>query len=74
MKYLGENTSIEQAFKAFEKQRIPRTTKIVNTSWTLGKMAQATNPILTTFRNFAVKMTPDSFNQKQMDFLFDVEF
>lgn len=73
-KYLKKDLSIEQAFKAFEKQRIPRTTKIVNTSWTFGKLAQATNPILTSFRNFALKMTPDSVNQKQMDFLFDVDF
>jgi len=71
---LKKQESINIAFQSFEQRRIPRTTKIVNTSWTLGKLAQATNPILTTFRNFALKVTPQSVNEKQMDFLFDVEF
>jgi len=66
--------AVKEAFKSFEKIRVPRTTKIVNTSWTLGKTAQMTNPILTTFRNFALKMIPQSVNEKQMDFLFEVEF
>ncbi|MEM1122060.1 MAG: FAD-dependent monooxygenase [Bacteroidota bacterium] len=71
---LKSDKDVTVAFKEFEKIRLPRTTKIVNTSWTLGKAAQMTNPILTTFRNFALKMTPRSVNEKQMDFLFDVTF
>lgn len=71
---LKQYESINAAFHAFEQRRTPRTTKIVNTSWTLGKVAQATNPILTTLRNFILKITPQSVNEKQMDFLFDVEF
>jgi len=73
-KCLDNENDIKLAFQQFEKLRIPRTTKIVNTSWTLGKAAQMTNPILTTLRNFALKMTPQSVNEKQMDFLFDVTF
>lgn len=71
---LENDNAIRAAFKSFEKIRLPRTTKIVNTSWTLGKAAQMTNPILASFRNFALKMVPQSVNEKQMDFLFDVEF
>ncbi len=71
---LNQSETIVKDFKAFEKIRLPRTTKIVNTSWTVGQLAQLTNPILTTFRNFAVKMTPQRVNEKQMDYLFDVEF
>jgi len=71
---LNQNETIVQDFKTFEKIRLPRTTKIVNTSWTLGKLAQLTNPVLTTFRNFALKMTPQKINEKQMDYLFDVKF
>lgn len=71
---LKQNESIKAAFQSFEQRRIPRTTKIVNTSWTFGKLAQTTNPILTTLRNFMLKLTPQSVNEKQMDFLFDVEF
>lgn len=71
---LNREETIMDSFKSFEKIRLPRTTKIVNTSWTLGKTAQLTNPVLTTFRNFALKMIPQSINEKQMDFLFDVKF
>ena len=71
---LKDKDLIKDAFKSFEKKRLPRTTKIVNISWTLGKAAQMTNPILTTFRNVALKITPQSINEKQMDFLFNVEF
>ncbi len=71
---LNKKETIIKDFKVFEKIRLPRTTKIVNTSWTLGKVAQLTNPILTTLRNFALKMTPQSINERQMDFLFDIEF
>ncbi len=71
---LYKNKAIIDSFTSFEKIRLPRTTKIVNTSWTLGKVAQLTNPVLTTFRNFALKLTPQSVNEKQMDFLFDVNF
>lgn len=73
-KCLKEDKPIQELFKTFEKLRIPRTTKIVNTSWTLGKAAQLTNPILISIRNFALKITPQSVNEKQMDFLFDVKF
>lgn len=71
---LRQHESVAAAFNTFEQRRIPRTTKIVNASWTFGKLAQATNPILTTLRNFILKITPQSINEKQMDFLFDVEF
>ena len=71
---LNEKDELQDSFKAFEKIRLPRTTKIVNTSWILGKTAQWTNPILTSFRNFALKMIPQSINEKQMDYLFNVKF
>lgn len=65
---------IERSFKAFENKRLPRTTKIVNTSWTFGKAAQFTNSVAISLRNFAVKMTPESVAAKQASFLNDVTF
>lgn len=71
---LKEHESTIAAFHAFEKRRITRTTKIVNDSWTFGKLAQMTNPFFIAIRNFVLKMTPKSVNEKQMNFLFNVEF
>lgn len=66
--------NVENSFKTFEKKRLKRTTTIVNTSWNFGKIAQLTNPIAISLRNFAVKMTPESVAAKQASFLHDVTF
>jgi 2-polyprenyl-6-methoxyphenol hydroxylase-like FAD-dependent oxidoreductase len=63
-----------EAFVAFEKKRISRTTKIVKTSWQIGKVAQLENPALTTVRNMLVKATPSSVAEKQLSFISNVSF
>ncbi|RAV97741.1 FAD-dependent monooxygenase [Pseudochryseolinea flava] len=71
---LDEYSSPEEAFYNFEKQRIARTTRIVNTSWRLGRVAQLQNPILAKLRNAAMRFTPQSVSEKQFKFLYEVEF
>jgi 2-polyprenyl-6-methoxyphenol hydroxylase-like FAD-dependent oxidoreductase len=66
--------SPEEAFVQFEKRRIARTTKIVNTSWRIGKMAHLENPLLIALRNFALKRTPQKFTENQVKFLTDISF
>jgi 2-polyprenyl-6-methoxyphenol hydroxylase-like FAD-dependent oxidoreductase len=64
----------EEAFKKFEEKRIRRTTKIVNDSWQLGKMAQWENPFLTSLRNVAISLVPKSLTHSQFKFIYDVSF
>jgi 2-polyprenyl-6-methoxyphenol hydroxylase-like FAD-dependent oxidoreductase len=64
----------EEAFTQFEKKQVARTTTIVNRSWQIGKIAQLENPLLIRLRNFAMKRTPQSFVDKQVNFLADVAF
>jgi 2-polyprenyl-6-methoxyphenol hydroxylase-like FAD-dependent oxidoreductase len=71
---LEDYATPEEAFQKFEKKRIPRTTKIVNGSWTLGKVAQLENPLLIRLRNAAVRMTPSSVAERQMKFIHDISF
>lgn len=71
---IEEYHTVEEAFKQFEKKRIQRTTKIVNTSWTLGKVAQFQNPLLASLRNTAIRFTPKSVAEKQFKFLYDISF
>jgi 2-polyprenyl-6-methoxyphenol hydroxylase-like FAD-dependent oxidoreductase len=66
--------NVEGAFRQFEKKRIERTTKIVNTSWKLGKISQLTNPLLMSLRNVAIRATPSRVAAKQIKFLQDVSF
>jgi len=71
---LEQYETAEEAFLSFEHKRIERTTKIVNTSRILGRIAQWENPILTKFRNTLVKLTPPRITEKQVRFITDVSF
>jgi 2-polyprenyl-6-methoxyphenol hydroxylase-like FAD-dependent oxidoreductase len=71
---MDEEKQVEKAFVNFEKRRISRTTKIVNDSWRLGKVAQLENPILISLRNSAMRMVPPSVAEKQVKFLNDISF
>jgi 2-polyprenyl-6-methoxyphenol hydroxylase-like FAD-dependent oxidoreductase len=71
---MDEEKQIEKAFVNFEKRRISRTTKIVNDSWRLGKVAQLENPVLISLRNAVMKMVPPSVTEKQVKFLNDISF
>jgi 2-polyprenyl-6-methoxyphenol hydroxylase-like FAD-dependent oxidoreductase len=64
----------ELAFERFEQRRIKRTTKIVNTSEAIGKIAQLSNPVLAPLRNAAVRLTPDRIAEKQIRYLTDISF
>jgi 2-polyprenyl-6-methoxyphenol hydroxylase-like FAD-dependent oxidoreductase len=65
-------TDAEDAFKKFEEKRIRRTTKIVNDSWQLGKMAQWENPFMASLRNMMISLAPKSMADSQFKFIYDV--
>lgn len=62
----------EEAFQLFEQKRIRRTTKIVNDSWQIGKVAQWENPFMTSLRNVAISLVPKSVADNQFKFIYDV--
>jgi 2-polyprenyl-6-methoxyphenol hydroxylase-like FAD-dependent oxidoreductase len=64
----------EEAFKQFELKRIERTTRIVNASRTLGRVAQLKNPLLTSLRNAVLRCTPQRVTENQLKFLYEVSF
>ncbi len=69
---LEQHHNPRNAFSKFESRRITRTTKVVNDSWTLGKVAQWKNPLLVAARNWMLRMTPASATEKQFQFIYDV--
>jgi len=71
---LVAESDTEEAFKIFERKRIGRTTRIVNISWTIGKMAQEQNPFLAGVRNVAIRMMPARIAEKQIKFVTEVSF
>lgn len=63
---------INQAFEKYQKLRLPKAHKVVNTSWMIGKMAHLSNPILRGLRNQILKTTPSSTNIKQNEHIFEL--
>lgn len=73
-KTMSQHLDPVAAFRAFEQKRLKRTALIVNRSWTLGKIAQLQNPVLASLRNLAMRLLPDSMNERQVRELLDVDF
>ncbi|GAB2953465.1 FAD-dependent monooxygenase [Hymenobacter coalescens] len=67
---LQEQPAPEDAFRLFEQRRRPRTTRIVEQSWQLGKAAQLTHPFLVGLRNAVMRRVPAAVNARQMRFLY----
>lgn len=71
-KLLENEPAIENTFKPYENLRRKKAHTIVNTSWTVGKMAHIENRFGIWLRNLAMKNMPKSFNKKQMDMIFNL--
>ena len=68
---LQHTPAITDAFRRFEKRRLPRTTRIVQTSWQLGRVGQLENPLLTSLRNTLMRLLPDAVSRSQMAWLYE---
>lgn len=71
---LKKNQDVPKAFRLFEQRRLKRTHYVVNTSWKVGKVAQWDNPLLVAIRNFLFRRIPRSVSERQMRFLYEVDF
>lgn len=69
-KLLDEGIAFEETFEKYEKLRIKKAHKIVNSSWAFGKIAQIENGLGIWFRNKMMKIIPKSVNKKQLDMIF----
>lgn len=69
---LDEGISIENSFLKYETIRMKKAHTIVNTSWTLGKLAHIENSFGVKIRNLIMKKMPKSANKKQMDMIFNL--
>jgi 2-polyprenyl-6-methoxyphenol hydroxylase-like FAD-dependent oxidoreductase len=69
-KKLGLN---EAAWKRFEQLRRKKVDWTVSTSWSIGKICHLGNPLFLSLRNIALKKTPDSVTQKQVQRIYSLE-
>jgi 2-polyprenyl-6-methoxyphenol hydroxylase-like FAD-dependent oxidoreductase len=63
---------VRKAFTAYELSRMARTHYVVNTSYRLGKLAQAVNPVMIKVRNALFRSIPVWVNERQMARVLDI--
>jgi 2-polyprenyl-6-methoxyphenol hydroxylase-like FAD-dependent oxidoreductase len=73
-KLTWEYSDLREIFQLFEQKRLARTTWVTTTSRRIGAMAQWENGWLRRLRDEALRLVPPSFNLKQLERLFEVEF
>lgn len=73
-KLFEQGKSVEKAFAQYEQLRMKKAHFIVNTSWTIGKIAHFQNSIAVWLRNALVKAMPKSVSKKQLDKVFNIEY
>jgi 2-polyprenyl-6-methoxyphenol hydroxylase-like FAD-dependent oxidoreductase len=61
---LSSQTDHVPAFREYERKREPRTRRIVNDSWNLGKVAQLEGRCATRIRNLAFRLAPSGILRK----------
>lgn len=69
---LNKGFAIEDTFEVYETLRRKKAHVVVNTSWTIGKIAHVENRIGAWWRNVLMKLLPESTGKKQMDMIFNI--
>ncbi len=64
--------SFNEALQKYQTLRMPKARMIVNTSWTVGKLAHIQNPVLARLRNWMMQLTPQRINRKQSEKIFEL--
>lgn len=71
---LRKDFNFNAAAQRFEKRRLSRTRWITKQSRFLGEVAQSTNPIFMSARNFLLRYLPQAVNEKQLEKVYRVDF
>jgi 2-polyprenyl-6-methoxyphenol hydroxylase-like FAD-dependent oxidoreductase len=72
-KQLSLNNDVEMGLQSFEKLRINKATYITNTSWQFGQITN-TSGFLKSVLMGALRMTPTSINEKQLDKIYSLYY
>ena len=73
-KELGRQATVQGALRRYEQLRMKRVNKITRISRMLGVVAQFENEFITSVRNIVMPIVPASFNNKQLEFIYRVDF
>ena len=73
-KLLDKGMRIEDTFRQYEQVRKKKARAIVNSSWSIGKLAHMNNDLGIWLRNLIMRNLPKSSSKKQMDFIFNINY
>lgn len=65
---------LETALRLYEKRRLARTAKVIRLSRLLGQVAQWQHPVPGLLRNGLFRVMPQGITQRQMEWLYQVDF
>lgn len=71
---LRKNKSVKLAFQHLENRRLARIKYIIDTSRSIGSIAQWENPIFIAIRNGLMKLMPPNMGNKALEKLFKENF
>ena len=71
---LAAHDTPEAAFAGYERIRMPKARRVVNTSWRFGKMAHLANPLARGARNLLLRLAPESLARRQTDALYRLNY
>lgn len=73
-KLFDKGMRIEDTFRQYEQVRKKKARAIVNSSWSIGKLAHMNNDLGIWLRNLIMRNLPKSSSKKQMDFIFNINY
>lgn len=73
-KCVQQENDMQEAFRVFEKNRIDRTTWVVESSRKIGQVAQIENPVLISMRNGLFRSMPKSWGSGSLRKLDNIDF
>ena len=71
---LQQEPVLERALSEYEKRRLRRTAKVIRLSRLLGEVGQWQQPLLGSLRNSLFRKMPEFITQRQMEWLYQVDF
>jgi 2-polyprenyl-6-methoxyphenol hydroxylase-like FAD-dependent oxidoreductase len=70
----GQASPVAEALENYERIRMPKAKWIVKTAWSLGQISHWQNPLARCARDAAIRWTPSSITQKQLDKLYSLNY
>lgn len=71
---LSRRETTGEAFREYERLRMPKVRRIVNTAWQFGRVAHIRRRGLQRLRNLAMKSIPDWVNRKRVEWIYELNY